>query len=133
MNIFKKTLVLWLFFPFMGMAGEAICTIEIEDINASSKSSNRMIWKVVESFYFKNSPNALTDMQSKNFKLSGNKYLCTLSFLDLKIGTALSCTDNYSYVQSDQSGFKIDRSENNLTFRNGVSHFSLNAVCVSKA
>lgn len=133
MDILAKTLALLIFIPCLSSADEVTCTIIIEDINASSKGSGKVTSKVTESFILKPSPNALTDMQRINFKLPDNQYLCTLAFLELKVGTALSCENKFSYVQSDQSGFIVDRSENNLTFRNGNSHFSLNAVCASKA
>ncbi|NRA61831.1 MAG: hypothetical protein HRU25_13150 [Psychrobium sp.] len=128
-----KTLSLLIFIPILSFADEVTCTIEIEDINASSKGTGKVTSKVTESFILKPFPNALTDMQQINFKLPGNQYLCTLAFLDLKKGSSLSCQNKYSYVQSDQSGFKVDRSENNLTFRNSDSHFSLNALCANKA
>ncbi len=85
---------------------------------------------------FEANPNALTDMQRKYFNLPGNQYHCTLAFLDLDTGTSLSCEkkadQGHTYAQSDQSSIKEQQSgkiPNNLTFRDGKSHFVLNAIC----
>ena len=120
-------------FPLFSWADTAICTIEIEDINASVKSKSLEKYEVKETFDFESGADALTAMQRKYFNLPDGQYSCTLTFLDLNTGTSLSCSkkedQGHTYIQSDQSGIKANESRNNLTFRDGNSHFVINAIC----
>ena len=138
MNVFKKILIsVFLLIPLASWANVAVCTIEINDINAGVKSKDQAKYTIEHTFTFKEGTNALTGMQRKHFNLPDGRYSCTLAFLDINTGTSLSCEKKVdygqTYMQSDLSGFKVDKSENNLIFRDGESHFLLNAICASKA
>ena len=115
--------------PSISFAATAVCTIEIEDINASVK--NKSLQKIIVKEDFNLKPGG--EKQTKFFNLPDGKYLCRLDFFDLNTGTSLSCEkkkdQGYSYMQSDQSGNKTKTNRNNLTFRDGNSHFVINAVC----
>lgn len=115
--------------PSIAFAATAVCTIEIEDINASVK--NKTLEKTVVKETFKFKPGG--EKQTKFFNLPDDRYICRLDFFDLNIGTSLSCEEKkdqgYSYMQSDQSGNKSKMNRNNLTFRDRNSHFVINAIC----
>ena len=115
--------------PSISFAAKAVCTIEIEDINASVK--NKTIEKSIVKEDFNYEPDGAK--QTKFFNLPDDRYLCRLDFFDLNTGTSLSCEkkkdQGYSYMQSDQSGNKSKMNRNNLIFRDGNSHFVINAIC----
>lgn len=106
----------------LAWADTATCTIEIEDVNAGSKS------KVEHSFTFKSGSEA----QRKHFVLPGNKFSCTLAFFDLKSGTMLSCQLDelgHHFVQSDRSAIGEGSPKNNLSFRYKSSFYVLQSYC----
>jgi len=115
--------------PSISLAATAVCTIEIEDINASVK--NKAFEKIVvkEGFNFESG----AAKQTKFFNLPDGRHICRLDFFDLNTGTSLSCEKKkdkgFSYMQSDQSGNKSKINRNNLTFRDSNSHFVINAIC----
>jgi hypothetical protein len=103
-------------------ADTANCTIEIENVNAGSKS------KVEHSFTFKSGSEA----QRKHFALPGSKFSCTLAFFDLSGGTMLSCQLDelgHSFVQSDRSAIGEVSAKNNLSFRYKSSFYVLQTYC----
>lgn len=115
--------------PSISFAATAVCTIEIEDINASVK--NKALEKIIVKEAFNFEPGGAK--QTKFFNLPDGIFLCRLDFFDLNTGTSLSCEKKkdhgYSYMQSDQSGNKLKMNRNNLTFRDKNSHFVINAIC----
>ena len=109
-------------FSSLAWADTANCTIEIEDVNAGSKS------KVEHSFTFKPGSEA----QRKHFALPGSKFSCTLAFFDLKSGTMLSCQLDelgHHFVQSDRSAIVEGTAKNNLSFRYKSSFYVLRSYC----
>lgn len=110
-------------------ADTATCTVEIEDVNAAVQSKAAV--KRTAQFVFELTPES--DVQRKYFQLSGGFYSCTLAFFDLDSGTSLSCErkndQGHTYFQSDRSGISEHAARNNLIFREGNSHFVLNASC----
>ncbi len=138
MKIFRQLLILLVFLTSsISWADTAICTIEIEDVNAAVKNETQAKYRVEATFSFEAGASALTAMKRKYFNLPDGRYLCHLAFLDLNTGTSLSCEKKedhgHTYMQSDQSRIKVSEGENNLTFRDGGSHFVLSAKCASKA
>lgn len=111
------------------LADTANCTIEIENVTAEAQSKTAA--KQVVGFAFEFSPRA--GAQRKYFDLPDGQYLCTLAFFDIVSGTSLSCErkddSGHTYVQSDRSNIKERSARNNLVFRDGSSHFVLNATC----
>lgn len=106
----------------LAWADTANCTIEIENVNAGSKS------KVEHSFTFKSDAEA----QRKHFALFGSKFLCTLAFFDLNSGTMLSCQLDelgHAFVQSDRSVISEVSAKNNLSFRYKSSFYVLQSYC----
>ena len=107
-------------------ADMAHCTIEIEDVNAHTK------FNIEHAFTFKPGSSGL-ETQRKHFALPGVQYLCTLAFVDLDSGTALSCEKRedrgHSFVQSDRSAIAEHVAKNNLSFRDGSAFFDLSATC----
>ena len=109
-------------FSSLALAGTANCTIEIEDVNAASKS------KIEHSFTFK----SVSEAQRKHFTLPGRKFSCTLAFFDLKSGTMLSCQLDelgHHFVQSDRSAIGEGSAKNNLSFRYKSSFYVLESYC----
>lgn len=110
-------------------ADSARCKIEIENVTAEAKSKSAA--KQIVDFAFEFTPGA--GAQRKHFDLPGGQYLCTLAFFDLDTGTSLSCEkkkdSGHTYVQSDRSGIRERSARNNLVFRDGASHFVLDATC----
>ncbi len=110
-------------------AETARCKIEIENVAAEVQSKSAAT-QIVD-FAFEFTPGA--GAQRKHFDLPGGQYSCTLAFFDLDSGTSLSCEkkkdSGHTYVQSDRSDIKEHASRNNLVFRDGVSHFVLDATC----
>jgi len=110
-------------------ADTARCTIEIEDVTAEVQSKSAA--KQIVEFAFELTPGA--EAQRKHFDLPDKQYLCTLAFFDLNSGTSLSCERKkgfgHTYVQSDRSGIREHFARNNLVFRDGASHFVLDATC----
>ena len=116
--------------PALGASADtANCTVEIEDVTAEVQS--KAAAKQIVQFAFELTPESKA--QRKYFQLSDGLYLCTLAFFDLDSGTSLSCErkDDHgdTYVQSDRSGISEHAARNNLIFRDGSSHFVLNARC----
>ena len=110
-------------------ADTATCIVEIEDVTAavnSNAAANR-----TAQFVFELTPKS--DMQRGYFQLSKGSYSCALAFFDLDSGTSLSCEreddQGHTYFQSDRSGISEHAARNNLIFREGDSHFVLNATC----
>ena len=109
-------------FSSLVWADTTSCTIEIENVNAGSKS------KVEQSFTFKSGSEA----QRKHFALPGSKFSCTLAFFDLKSGTMLSCQLDelgHNFVQSDRSVIGEGSAKNNLSFRYKSSFYVLHSYC----
>ena len=109
-------------FSSLAWADTANCTIEIENVNAGSKS------KVEHSFTFKSGSEA----QRKHFALPGSKFSCTLAFFDLTSGTMLSCQLDelgHTFVQSDRSVIGEVSAKNNLSFRYKSSFYVLQSYC----
>ena len=109
-------------FSSLAWADKANCTIEIENVNAGSKS------KVEHSFTFKSGSEA----QRKHFALPGSKFSCTLAFFDLTGGTMLSCQLDelgHTFVQSDRSVIGEVSAKNNLSFRYKSSFYVLQSYC----
>ena len=110
-------------------ADTARCKIEIENVTAEIQSKSAA--KQIVEFAFEFTPG--TGAQRKHFDLSDGQYLCTLVFFDLDSGTSLSCEKKkdygHTYVQSDRSDIREHSARNNLVFRDGASHFVLNATC----
>ncbi len=123
----------WLFLialpAFSASADTATCKVEMEDVTAAVKSSGAA--KRTVQFVFELTPKS--DVQRESFQLSEGSYSCTLAFFDLDSGTSLSCErkddQGHTYFQSDQSGISEQAARNNLVFREGNSHFVLNASC----
>jgi hypothetical protein len=123
----------WLFLiaapALSASADTANCTVEIEDVTAAVQS--KAAAKQIVQFAFELTPES--DVQRKYFQLSDGLYSCTLAFFDLDSGTSLSCErkddQGHIYVQSDRSGISEHAARNNLIFRDGNSHFVLNAGC----
>jgi len=123
----------WLFLiavPVLSASADtATCIVEIEDVTAAVKS-NSAANRTVQ-FLFELTPKS--DVQREYFQLSGGSYSCTLAFFDLDSGTSLSCEreddQGHTYFQSDRSGISEHAARNNLIFREGGSHFVLNATC----
>ena len=111
------------------LADTANCTIEVEDVNFQVESKTAAKFVVEHTFEFSSG----SGMQRKHFELTDGRYLCTLAFSDLDHGTALSCEKKddlgHTYAQSDRSAINERAARNNLIFRDGGSHFILNAVC----
>jgi hypothetical protein len=134
MNKFKYFAILLIVtFPLITLADTSVCTVEIEDVNASVKNKSLEKSVVKQTFNFQPGANPLTAKQTKFFELPDGLYLCRLDFFDMNTGTSLSCEKKkhkgYTYMQSDLSGIKPNTSRNNLTFRAGKSHFVINSVC----
>ena len=110
-------------------ADSARCKIEIENVTAETQSKSAA--KQIIDFAFEFTPGA--GAQRKHFDLPGGQYLCALAFFDLDSGTSLSCEkkkdSGHTYVQSDRSGIREHTARNNLIFRDGSSHFVLDATC----
>jgi hypothetical protein len=123
----------WLFLiavpALSASADTANCSVEIEDVTAAVQSKAAV--KQIVQFAFKLPPESVA--QQKHFQLSDGLYSCTLAFFDLDSGTSLSCErkddQGHTYVQSDRSGISEHAARNNLIFRDGNSHFVLNAGC----
>lgn len=107
----------------------ANCTVEIEDVTAEVQSKTAAKHIVQFSFELP----LESEAQRKYFQLSDGLYSCMLAFFDLDSGTSLSCErkddHGHTYVQSDRSGITEHAGRNNLIFRDGDSHFVLNAMC----
>lgn len=110
-------------------ADTARCKVEIENVTAEVQSKSAA--KQIVEFSFEFTP--VAGAQRKHFDLPGGRYLCTLAFFDLDSGTSLSCEkkkdSGHTYVQSDRSGIREHSARNNLVFRDGASHFVLDATC----
>jgi hypothetical protein len=123
----------WLFLiavpALSASADTATCAVEIEDVTAAVQS--KAAAKRTVQFVFELTPES--DVQRKYFQLSEGFYSCTLAFFDLDSGTSLSCErkddQGHTYFQSDRSGISEHAAKNNLIFRDGNSHFVLNASC----
>lgn len=123
----------WLFLvappAFSASADIANCTVEIENVTAEVQS--KIVAKRMVRFAFELTPESKA--QRKHFQISDGSYSCTLAFFDLDSGTSLSCerknNHDHMYVQSDRSGISEHAGRNNLVFRDGNSHFVLNAMC----
>ena len=118
-------------FPSISLAATAVCTIEIEDNNASVKNKVREKIVVESTFNIKTEHANFSPKQTKFFDLPDGKYSCRLDFFDMNTGTSLSCEkkedQGYSYMQSDLTSSNTNK--NNLTFRNANSHFIINSIC----
>lgn len=116
-------------FSSNALADIANCTIEIENVTAEVQSKTAAKQIVELAFEFSSGEEA----QREHFDLSGGQYLCTLAFFHLDSGTSLSCERKddfgHTYVQSDRSGIREHSARNNLIFRDGASHFVLDATC----
>jgi hypothetical protein len=117
------SLILALAFSSLSWADTAKCTIEIEDVNGSTK------YKVEQPFTFK--PGS-SWAQRKHFALPGSKFSCTLAFFDFNSGTMLSCDLDelgHNFVQSDRSVIDEGHAKNNLSFRYKSSFYFLKSYC----
>ena len=116
--------------PVLSASAEAVdCEVEIKDVNAQVQKKADS--KQVIQFSFESTLEA--EARRKHFQLPDGLYSCTLAFFDLNSGTSLSCErkddQGHTYVQSDRSGISEHAARNNLIFRDGDSHFVLNARC----
>jgi hypothetical protein len=120
-NYLYSLFIIFVIFP-AAHAGEAYCTIEIEDENGGVK------YKIEQQFTYTGESHA----QKKLFKLPGSKYNCSFTFVNLSIGTMLSCgldEVGYNFVQSDRTGNKEVGVKNSLTFRHNNNFYKLAASC----
>jgi len=76
------------------ISDEALCEIDIEDVNSGAKYS------IEHKFIFEPNPDR---GQRKYFKIPGLNYTCQLYFFDLGIGTMLSCElDEVGFINTNQ-------------------------------
>jgi hypothetical protein len=109
-------------FSCLAWADTANCTVEIGNVNASSKS------KVEHSFTYKSGSEA----QRKHFVLPDSNFSCTLTFFGPDSGTMLSCKLDelgHIFVQSDRSSIDEISAKNNLSFRYKSSFYALQSFC----
>ena len=107
-------------------ADTAHCTIDIENVNAHDK------FTIERAVTFKPGSNGF-ETQRIHFELPGAQYTCTLAFVNLDSGTALSCEmradRGHTFVQSDRSAITEHVVTNTLGFRDGSDFFGLSATC----
>ena len=104
-------------------ANNAMCTIEIEDVNQGST------YTLEHKFQFEKGGVA----QRKVFEVPGNDYVCTLAFFDLNTGTMISCEYKndigHTFFQSDRSILHDEIPANNLTFRHKSAFIVVKSKC----